>query len=466
MVAGNENDAGIRRALIAAARAQTNRGDGSDFDIDNLCAEAGVDRAEFHRFFSGQEELLAAILQEDVAQKIAEATVTSSVPTAVAQAAPAPASGSQADAWLERRLRVFERALAGLEARQEKTEQLLNRSVALLEEKLARSTERPAARRAEPVFMPAAPAEPQEGAEMREEVEAQPTNFFAKPKPLPLPDLDPQPTVTPEEMEGLLQNARRAAREAAVVDPAEPKPRRIPVWMAWTALGCVVLIAVTGLTLANLLNASSARADNVSHRQTLQPLPMVLTDNGDPRSQTKLALAYLEGRRGPSDKAAALRWGLAAANRGDPMAQYLIATFYQDGSGVAADPHRAFTWFEAAALRGNLKAMHDLAIAYDEGLGTPRDPSRAAAWFNRAAGQGYVDSQFDLAVLYERGDGVRQNPGAALKWYLIAAQAGDAQAKIRADQLAREIPANEASRAEALAASFQPAPRDAVANNL
>ena len=461
MVAGNENDAGIRRALIAAARAQSNRGDGSQIDVDEVCAQAGVERSEFERLFSGQEELFAAVLQEDVAQKIAEATVTPSVPAAVAQAAPHSAAGSQADAWLERRLRVFERALAGLEARQEKTEQLLNRSVALLEEKQPRTSERRASRRAEPASMPT-----QEALGSQEEMEPQVAVASFKPRPLPLPELEPEPAITPEEMEGLLQNARRAAREAAVVDPSEPRSRRIPVWMAWTALGCVVLMALTGLTVANLLNTSSARADNVSHRQIAQLSPMVLADNGDPRNQTKLALAYLEGRGGPPDKAAALRFGLAAANRGDPMAQYLIATLYQDGTGVAADPHRAFTWFEAAALRGNLKAMHDLAIAYDEGAGTPQDPSRAAAWFNRAAEQGYVDSQFDLAVLYERGDGVRQNPGSALKWYFIAAKAGDAQAKIRADQLAREIPAEDVARAEALAGAFKPVPRDALANTL
>ena len=133
---------------------------------------------------------------------------------------------------------------------------------------------------------------------------------------------------------------------------------------------------------------------------------------------------------------------------------------------LAADQDQAFKWFEASALRGNLKAMHDLAIAYDEGRGTTRDASRAAAWFNRAANQGYVDSQFDLAVLYERGDGVKQNPLSALKWYLIASQSGDAQAHGRAEQLAREMPADDAASARMQADNFKPAVRDRIANAL
>ena len=144
------------------------------------------------------------------------------------------------------------------------------------------------------------------------------------------------------------------------------------------------------------------------------------------------------------------------------MAQYLIATLYQQGDD--GDPRQAFAWFEAAALRGNLKAMHDLAIAYAEGQGTGQNSERAAAWFNRAAGQGYVDSQFDLAVLYERGDGVRQNPKAALKWYLVAAKAGDAQARDRAAELAKEMAADDVGEAENMAANFRPSEHDLAAN--
>ena len=458
-VAGIQNNAGDRAALIAAARAQMGRDDMADFDIAALCAAAGVPRAEFHRYFSDRDELITAVLEEDVAQLqvIADVAAAERMPRAVVNgpsiAPPAPSP----DAWLERRLRVFERALSALESRQEKTEQLLNRSVALLEEKLAHPpADQPQPREPEASPVPA----------LKKPPDVEPAPAPAKAKPLPLPELDPQPGVTPEEMEGLLENARRAAREAAAAEEAPVQTRRVPRWRTWAGLSLVLVMAGSALVLAHVMGV---RAGTVQHRQVAQPrLARVtaLADSGDPRSQTKLALAYLHGQDVKSDLPAALRWGMAAAKQGDPMAQYLIATFYAEGNGVAADPRRAFQWFQAAALRGNLKAMHDLAIAYDQGRGTPRDSTRAAAWFNRAATQGYVDSQFDLAVLYERGDGVRQNPEAALKWYLIAAKAGDAQAGERADQLSRDMAADNVTRAHLLAMAFRPVGRDRIANAL
>ena len=361
-MAGIQNNAGIRAALIAAARAQMGREDAPDFDVAALCTAAGIPRTEFQRYFSDREELITAVLEEDVVQLqlIADAAAAERMPRAVngaAVMAPTP----PADAWLERRLRVFERALSTLETRQEKTEQLLNRSVALLEEKLAHSPENP--RPPEKAQMQQPEAAPVLKAALDPEIRPAPV----KAKPLPLPDLDPLPAVTPEEMEGLLENARRAAREAATPEEPPVEAKRMPRWMTWVALGAILTMAGTALVLAHVMGV---RAGSVQHRQGAQP-PLAhvtaLADSGDPRSQTKLALAYLHGQAVKSDLPAALRWGLAAAKQGDPMAQYLIATFYAEGNGVAADPRQAFQWFEAAALRGNLKAMHDLAIAYDRG---------------------------------------------------------------------------------------------------
>lgn len=466
---GNENDAEIRAALIAAARAQIGREDSSHFNIRGLCEEAGIPKSEFRRFFPGREALIAAVLDDDVAQlhQIADAVAEPRASLAVANGA--AVSAPPTDAWLERRLRVFERTLATLETRQEKTEQLLNRSVALLEEKIAQPALHPvfhaglAPSQADPpAAAPAASAAPQP---LRETPPAEPRPV-AKLTPMPALDLDIAPPVSPKEMEDLLANARRVARET-VTEPPAPKPKRLPGWMAnwmtWVAVGCLAMMALTALILGTIAG-NSRSSDGVSRRQIVHPTLAqltVLAGKGDAHSQAALAFSYMEGKR---DLASALRWGLAAAKQGVPMAQYLVATIYQDSAG--ADPHQAFAWFEAAALRGNVKAMHDLAIAYAEGHGTMRDPARAAAWFNRAATQGYVDSQFDLAVLYERGDGVRQNPQAALKWYLIAAGAGDAQAKIRAGQLAGEMPSKDVARAKDAAENFTPAERDQAANTL
>src|SRR5580693_8790298 len=81
---------------------------------------------------------------ENQEQDLRAATANGSGPKAQLECIPGPPAAAPTeeaapavDAWLERRLRVFERALGQLEARQEKTERDLIRRIALLEEKLA-----------------------------------------------------------------------------------------------------------------------------------------------------------------------------------------------------------------------------------------------------------------------------------------------------------------------------------------
>ena len=76
--------------LIAAGRALLAQGD-ERFSLSKLCAEAGVTLADFRASFNSRAELLQQLMD---------------VPRPEAPAA---------DPWLERRLRVFERALSALE---------------------------------------------------------------------------------------------------------------------------------------------------------------------------------------------------------------------------------------------------------------------------------------------------------------------------------------------------------------
>lgn len=364
---------------------------------------------------------------------------------AIAEVAPA------VDAWLERRLRVFERALAQLEARHQKIERDLDRRIALLEERLAAYEKRDAAPTSsfsEPPVVNASPA-------------AIPATVSVGEGDVVFGRAD-----APKPIGDFLSHARQAANGAVPAMPEPAKTKGSPRWMAWAAVGCAC-VTVTALALGTVAGASET-AGGVSHRQMPQSFGRVIAraDSGDPRDQTTLALAYLRGQHFAPDHQAAERWALAAAQQGDPGAQYLMGAFYQSGEGIAADPAQAFHWFEASALRGNLKAMHNLAIAYAQGAGTDKNPERAAAWFNRAALEGYEDSQFDLAVLYERGDGVMQNPERALKWYLIASRSGDGEAQTRAGELEKAMSAADVAEAETEAAQFVPTAHDLLANNL
>jgi TPR repeat protein len=469
-----------RGLLLETARAMVLRGD-NKFSIASLCAEAGVERAAFRAHFAGKTALMAALMHDH------SGPVEPAAPVADVAAPPAPVSKadvtpepsvSTPDAWLERRLRVFERALNALEAKAETTAREQARAIAQLEERLAAlGAPVPASLSIFATVKPVEAAAPQLPVEApaAEEAAAAP-EAEKKPalEPLALAPL-PVLTISKEEMADVLQSARDKARAAAAI-AAEPKKPSLDKtvrarWLAIGALSLVVLFLCIGLTLGNTASATQPawQGSGVAHRHVAGGAlarTIALADAGDARAQARLALAYLRGQDVASDPVTALRWSIVAAREGQPVAQYLLGALYQQGEHVPADPQRAFAWFAAAAAKGNLKAMHNLGIAYAQGLGTMKDDAKAVEWFTRAAERGYVDSAFDLAVLYERGEGVPQDLRQALKWYGIAGLAGDAPSKARAEVLRGQLNPVEAKLAANAALAFTPLPALGEANNL
>ena len=472
--------------LLETARAMVLRGD-NKFSIASLCAEAGVERAQFREHFTGKTALMAALMQERPAEPATAAAAATPIPKAETTVEPVV---STPDAWLERRLRVFERALNALEAKAEANAREQARAIALLEERLAgvpqASISVPQAKveqRAAPRDVPrdivvqtvtaSVPVEAPQAAQAEAGPGAEP-EIAPEKTPVPeLPALAPLPVtaISKEEMADVLQNAREAARAAAAVIAEAPAPDKTirARWLAIGALALVALFLCIGLTLGDTAGASQLQGNGVSKRQVANTglaRTIALADYGDARAQSRLALAYLRGQGVDSDPSAALRWSAAAAKAGEPVAQYLLGALYQQGDKFKADPALAFAWFASAAAKGNLKAMHNLAIAYAQGLGTDKDEAKAAEWFTRAAERGYVDSQFDLAVLYERGTGVKEDLRQALKWYAIAGLAGDAPSKERAEVLRGQLKAADVKLAANAALSFSPLPALGEANSL
>jgi localization factor PodJL len=145
-----------------------------------------------------------------------------------------------------------------------------------------------------------------------------------------------------------------------------------------------------------------------------------------------------------------------AANLGLPRAQFYLAKLYEQGEGgVKKDLPEARRWTERAATAGEVRAMHNLALYYYKGEGGERNSTKAASWFRKASDLGLVDSQFNLAQLYEGGWGVSQNPTEAYKWYLIAARSGDAASRGRAVALRAQLTAEGQRIAERSASAFR-----------
>ena len=426
--------------LLDAARALLARGE-AKFSITALCAEAGVERAAFKTHFTGKAALMTALVAPEPEPKAENPEPGVSTP----------------DAWLERRLRVFERALNQMEVRAEATAREQAVRMAHLEEQLARLGQRQGEQRPHAFVEPVAESEPEPVVEA--------------PRPAPeLLAIAPAPiiTVPRNEMADVLQ----AARSKVVPVPEETPPRDTGRRLRWLAIGGLSLVALflcVGLTMGGPAAANQQQGAGVSYRQVASDAHSRLVaraDAGDVQAQAKLALAYLRGEGVPSDAAAAARWSASAAQSGQPMAQYLLATLYGRGEGVKADAARAVRLYQAAAAKGNLKAMHNLAIAYAQGQGIEKDEAMAADWFTRAAERGYVDSAFDLAVLYERGQGVRQDLKQAMKWYAIAAFTGDAPSQARVDFLRTQMTPDQIRLAMTAASSFSPLQALPDANSL
>jgi len=545
-----------RSRLLAAARAMVLQGE-KKFSISRLCEQAGLPRASFAEYFSSRTEMMAELMADasDTApaetvvemageqsveeagaesaehsvgveaavdvqpaepapiqisvetsaeaplEACAEIPVQAPAQTRVAEVLPKAASEpsvSTPDAWLERRLRVFERALSALEAKAETKEREQARVIAELEEKLA-LFQAPAAETRPAVQVEPAPAPKPTLRKARvtpiEDMLARPEKAAESPAAIPIvtvPDeqdeaeqpeaAKPAPEknpalleVTParpaslsrEEMAEVVSLARGRAKAAAAELESQPPDRSRIRWLAVAGLSLLVLFLFIGLSLgknsltsgANAATADAAQIDGVTPRHNAEGAlsrMTALADAGDADAQARLALIYLKGEGAPADPAAALRWARAAADAGQPVAEYLMGVFYSEGKVVKADDEVAFNWFSTSATKGNLRAMHSLAIAYAQGQGTAKDEKQAGEWFKRAAERGYVDSAFDLALLYERGLGVPQDIKQALTWYGIAAQMGDVPAAEKVVALQNQISRQGAVLAAFAAKNFTP----------
>ena len=426
-------------------------------------------------------------------------------------------SASAPYSWLERRLRVFERAIADLVTRQKLSEDD-NRSIvesakdgtrALRDElrELAESSQASIRALQDSISALAARAD---AAETRQSgaiaglfaglneanvriqtVEGVAHAALVENAPAPpvmpsfVPVVDVAPVaatadeVQPEARSSYLSAARAVAIAAAATKEEElvVAPRqRLLHRHAQEAIAAIVLLSLSTV-VAFSMGLWNFRAEPINHesRTATQTIVLAAADTpldrlaqsaeaGDPNAELAIALKYLNGAVTTHDPIAGVRWMNRAARHGAAVAQYMLGYLYEKGGVIGADPVQAMRWYEAAALQGNRKAMHNLAVAYARGLAGAKNPSVAVRWFSRAASFGYVDSQFDLAVLYERGEGVPQSLLDAYKWYAIASAQGDTESRARIEALRTQLSADDVAAAQHAADVFRALPYDTAAN--
>lgn len=150
---------------------------------------------------------------------------------------------------------------------------------------------------------------------------------------------------------------------------------------------------------------------------------------GDPKAQTDLAWAYIQGEGVAQSYEEAVKWYRKAADQGDANAQYNLGVCYDRGDGVVQSHEEAVKWYRKAAEQGDAKAQFNLGFAYGKGDGVVQNYEEAVKWYRKAADQGDVAAQNNLGVCYERGSGVVQSYEEAVKWYRKAAEQGYARAQ-------------------------------------
>lgn len=451
----------IQTDLLETARSLILR-DPDRFSVAALCRETGLSRAKMRQYFPNKAALMTALLEQEPDAHISDADEPDADEVSGEARAPAEIIG---EGWIERRFRVFERALALLENRAEGATAEQSRALRMIEERLSG-----------PVSTSLAELPPIVDAGKSQQKTS-----------VPAPGIADEPAAMPGEpvaLQPLEFHAAAAAFDArqklrtilekapATVEAAPEKQKflkDIPPWLmicgglAGAALSLSVLFAVSAARNAPKPVAHPAQIaqaalkpdapqkpvayEPASHvvvidatganPQAVTPEIDLRAEHGDAHAKAEAALDYLRGENVEADAGAAMRWVQVAAAQGDATGQFILGSLY--AKGMAPDPKHAAKWYAAAAAQGNVKAMHNLALAYLYGDGVEKNSATAIDWFTKAANSGYVDSAMNLAVLYDRGEEVGRSPREALRWYDQAAAQGDTEAGRRAGVLSRQL---------------------------
>jgi TPR repeat protein len=163
-------------------------------------------------------------------------------------------------------------------------------------------------------------------------------------------------------------------------------------------------------------------------------------DRGNRLAQFNYAMMLLNGEGTAANVDEGRKWLRKAADANMSHAQYVYGKMYDDGDFVARDPAEAHQWFLKAAQQGHVQAELALANQFLDGRGTPRDNAQAFFWYKKAAEGGDMTAQYVAGSFYERGgDGVTRNLNVARAYYAAAAAQGDPAARLKFQQLSREL---------------------------
>ena len=374
--------------------------------------------------------------------------------------APEPEEAPRVDAWLERRLRVFERGLADLESRFAETERTSQRAAAMAQDGLStlnqhfedlrkrdgekgdthakrfdaleklqrdsfaelRTAVKDVAGRIEGLESRVlGPAKPSVYLPPEENETAEPEIAEASPQEQepaaetgePSSEKQEPRVAVPETGESFLSAARRAAKAAATLSQIdEPRQGRFDFGKLTNRtrtllVACAALLAMM-VGAAVVLRGLPVRTAGMS----LGAITPADASVGTGTTRIHLSPAGAHAR---VEK---------LASAGNVKAELLMGLDSFNGEGTAKDDALAAQWLARAARSGEPVAEYWLGLLYETGRGVARDSGTAVHLYEESATQGNRKAMHALAMAYATGQGVPQDYAAAARWFSSAAELG------------------------------------------
>jgi len=149
-------------------------------------------------------------------------------------------------------------------------------------------------------------------------------------------------------------------------------------------------------------------------------------------AQAALGLFYWES----GDFGRAIEWLTAAAERNQPRAQTYLGYAYLEGKGLPQDSAAAISWWRRAAAQNDSRAEEALGWAYENGRGVPRDIGQARDWYRRAATHGSMGATEALkGSEFERLAREERQIFTVVAFFSAIAAVGIAEQEARADRI-------------------------------
>ncbi|HEY2071780.1 MAG TPA: TetR family transcriptional regulator [Rhizomicrobium sp.] len=407
------------------------------------------------------EEAPQPVGEEPAQPEAVQAEAPSGDEIADMRAAIARLEARKVDAWLERRLRVFEKTLTDLEARVTGAEGTTTRSAALVAEGVKSVGERAEAldkhnREASDGIAERLEAADRKARSAAAELRAALNDVYGRLETLeiakgtavtPTPPLDAaweagEATIAPatetktdkpftEAAETYLSAARRAARTAAELAEIERGNNFVASARSWTrtkliVAACVALVAV--MIVAGLVLRQAMPAHNHIVRPIVALAPVTPVAARPVAIAPKPAVATSAPAVPAHHDMATYRLS-ALASTGNADAELLLGLRTLDGDGVAKDDGKAAQLLQQSAAQGNATAQYWLGTLYERGRGVTQDPAAAWHWYQSAAKKGNVKAMYNLGEAYAHGKGTKVNLAQAAHWFWVSAMQGyvDAQ---------------------------------------